>query len=32
MLGVSVQNTSPRMIRDERVTGSGSQQADEGLA
>jgi hypothetical protein len=31
MLGVSVQNTL-RMIRDERVTGSGSQQADEGLA
>ena len=32
MLGVSVLNTSLRMIRDERVTGSGSQQPGEGLA
>lgn len=32
MLGVSVLNTSLRMIRDQRVTGSGSQRADEDLA
>jgi hypothetical protein len=31
-LGVSVLNTSLRMIRDQRVAGSGSRQADEGLA
>jgi hypothetical protein len=31
-LGLSVLNTSLRMIRDERVAGSGSRQADEGLA
>jgi len=32
MLGVSVLNTSLRMIREERVTGSGAQQAEDGLA
>jgi hypothetical protein len=32
MLGVSVLNTALRMSRDERVTGSGLQRADEGLA
>ena len=31
-LGVSVLNTSLRMIRDQRVAGSGSREADDGLA